>query len=820
MRVSYRWLSRLVLGLPAVEEVAARLTMGGLEVEAIEKPSLEYGDRLVIARIEDMGQHPSADRLSLCQVYDGEGISPIVCGARNMKRGDTVVLARPGCELPGGVRIKVAKLRGVESRGMLCSAAELGLTAVGEGIIVLEQGFVPGTPAAPLLGLDDSAMELSITPNRGDCLSMRGVAREIAALCNLRLAPDFELPSPSWNVSRERPPVLIEATSACTHYRGIVIRGVSVGASPTWLRTGLSSAGLRSISNVVDVTNYVLVETGQPLHAFDLALLAGPQIEVRYARSGERLRTLDNREVELETGDLVIADKDGPVALAGVMGGAATAVSQSTCDIFLEGAAFTPADVRRSSRRLGILTDSSARFERGIDAGAVEAALWRAARLIVEVAGGSIEEGFCGDGLVPCVGEPILLRCSRIEKILGTAIPRQQTEGILVSLGAVVGPHSAGLEVTVPRHRNDLMREIDLIEEVARVRGYDTLGSELPAVQMQPVALSDTDRAARELRGMLASRGLYEHVGLAFASAETNARLRGLHDEANACVRVRNPLRAGEDELGRSSLPSLVEAYRSNVAVGERRIDLFCLGRTFSWEGPADGSVGAAGDGLSGVSGVGARSVRQIETLAGLLAGPRPGRGPGRSDPVAFGDAKALVEATMALLSPYGRVTFVPCSERPEYHPLACARVVAGAEPVGYLGRLHPAMAEELEITEEIYLFEVDWRLVVEYCPRHEGLRPIPRYPSSSRDVSLLVPRRLAASAAVEVVEGLGDSCIESISVFDEYTGAGIDEADKALGYTIVYRAGDRTLTEAEVTELHERVVGKLADQLGARVRA
>lgn len=815
MRVSCNWLSQFVVGLPAVEEVAARLTMGGLEVESIESPVLQYGDRLVLARIVEMGPHPSADRLSLCQVDDGEGCSAIVCGARNMKAGDTVVLARPGCELPGGVRIKVAKLRGIESRGMLCSAAELGLAATGDGILVLEPGLVAGAPAAPLLGLDDSIMELSITPNRGDCLSIRGVAREVAALCGARLAPAFELPLPPWSSSRDRPPVRIDASGACSHYRGIVVRGVSVGSSPTWLRTRLAAAGLRPISNVVDVTNYVLVEAGQPLHAFDLALLAGPELAVRYARSGERLRTLDDRDVDLDCGDLVIADANGPVALAGVMGGADTAVREGSCDIFLEGAAFTPAAVRRTSRRLGILTDSSARFERGIDTGAVEAALWRAARLIVEVAGGRIEEGFCGDGVAPAAGEPIVLRSSRVERILGSAVPPQQAQRILTSLGAVAAAHPSGLEVTAPSHRNDLVREIDLIEEIARVRGYDTFGSELPAIRMQPVSLSACDRAARELRASLASRGFYEHVGLSFASADTNARLRGLHRDESECVRVRNPLRVDESELRRSALASLLEAYRLNLSVGQSRVDLFCLGRTFSWE--SDGSTDRGG--APAAHAHGGRAVCQIETLAGLLAGPRPGRGLGRGEAPAFGDAKAAVEAALALLAPYGRVRFVPCAERPEYHPLACARVLAGADPVGYLGRLHPVMAEELEITEEIYLFEVDWRKVVEYSPRHEGLRPIPRYPSSSRDVSLLVPRRLAASAAIEVVERLADPCIESISVFDEYTGAGIDEADKALGYTIVYRAGDRTLTEAEVTALHGRVVGELAEQLRARVR-
>src|SRR6185369_4553069 len=419
MRLSYQWLRELVEGeLPSVDEVARRLTMGGIEVEAVHAPSQAWDDRLVVARIEKKEQHPNADRLTVCHVDDGTGgLRTIVCGAKNHSSGDTVVLARVGAKLPGGLEIRKSKLRGVDSEGMLCSAAELGLEGGEDGIILLnagvvpgslEAGLVPGSLAAPLLGLDDTVLELGITPNRGDCLSMLGLARETAALCGLSL----RAPSPS--IARPQGPsqvsVEIRDTEACPLYHGLVVRGVRIGASPTWLRTRLAACGLRSINNVVDVTNFVLMEQGQPLHAFDLALIGGSRIVVRRAGESETIRTLDGRDVTLVPEDLVIADQKQPVALAGVMGGELSAVSAATTDLFIESAMFAPTFVRRTSRRHGMITDSSYRFERGVDSTGVERALLRAAELFIQVAGGKIEGGVVREGPGPAARSTVGVR--------------------------------------------------------------------------------------------------------------------------------------------------------------------------------------------------------------------------------------------------------------------------------------------------------------------------------------------------------------------------------------------------------------------------
>ena len=797
MRVSSQWLAELVEDLPPIEELARRLTMGGIEVEAVVAPERLYGDGLVVARIAEMEQHPNADRLTVCRVDDGtEGLRNIVCGARNMKAGDNVVLARPGCELPGGVHIKKAKLRGVESEGMLCSATELGLAERGEGILILEADLKAGTPAGVLLGLEDTILELGITPNRGDCLSVIGLAREVAAVCGTRLREAAVVSAAE--LGHCSVPVVIEDEAGCPVYHGLVVRGVRVGPSPTWLRTRLASCGLRSVSNVVDITNLVLIERGQPLHAFDLARLAGPGITVRRARDGEKIRTLDGRDVSLFADDLVIADRSGPVAIAGVMGGEATAVGESTVDVFLEAALFAPPAVRRTSRRHGLVTDSSYRFERGVDANGVAVALERAASLLESLAGGTREGGAVRVGTGLPEREPVLVRPSRLNAVVGQHWSDAEIEAVLQRIDSSPEPVDGGFLVTAPSYRQDLDREVDFFEEVARVVGYDSIAPSMPTASMPAIAVPDGVRAAGELRRLLSGLGLHEHVSVSFASSEDNVRFPGLVTEGESIV-VRNPLRSDATELRRSAFGALLSALSANVAVQEPRVDLFSIARVFT----------RASNG----------EVAQKEVLAGLLYGRRRGARPGEVRELCFADARAVVEKALGVLAPATPVGFVAATDRPDLHPRASADVLVDGNRVGVLGRLHPDIAEDLEIAGEIYVFEVDCREAVEYRRAHPGLRPIPRYPSSKRDVSFLVEASLPAAAGFLAVEEMNESAIESIAVFDEYTGAGIESGRKALGYTIVYRAADRTLTDAEVTALHDRVIGHLTGRLQARVR-
>ncbi len=797
MRLSYQWLGELVEGLPDVEELARRLTMGGIEVEAILRPAHAYGDRLVVARIVEMGQHPNADRLTVCKVDDGSGeIRTIVCGAKNHRAGDTVVLSRVGCELPGGLTIKKSKLRGVESEGMLCSAAELGIADPGEGILVLEPGLEPGREAAALLGLDDTILELGITPNRGDCLSMIGLAREVAALCDLRLRAR----PAALDLADGASPVKVEVRDpeACPLYHGLVLRGVTVGPSPTWLRTRLAAVGLRSINNVVDVTNLVLMEYGQPLHAFDLARLEGRTVVVRRASEGETIRTLDERDVRLGPGDLVIADAAAPVAVAGVMGGAASAVGPETTDLFLESALFAPAVVRRTSRRHALLTDSSYRFERGVDPAGVREALLRAASLLADVAGASTEGGVVRVGSAQAGGTTLRVRSARVRALLGSSVGDDRIGAVLSAIGARPVARDGGFDVTPPSHRHDLLREIDFVEEVARVCGYDAIEPAMPLVQLLPVVVPDPVRAAAEVRWLLSGLGLHEHVAVSFTSEADNARFPGLATDG-ASVVVRNPLRADATALAKSAIGCLVAALKTNVAVQERRIDLFTLARVFSAHDSGE--------------------PRQREVVAGLLYGARPGARPGQEGKLSFADLRAVVEKVLGVLAPATPVEVRAVGDRPELHPRAAAEVRVADRPVGILGRLHPDVSEDLEITGEIYVFEVDCREAVAYRRAHPGLQPIPRYPSSERDVSLLTDAQTPSGDAIRAVGELDEPWIESISVFDEYTGAGIESGRKALGYRLVYRAADRTLTEAEVTLLHEKVVAHLTSRLDAQVR-
>jgi phenylalanyl-tRNA synthetase beta chain len=793
MRAPLSWLADYVENLPPVDELAARLTMVGLEVEAVHRPDRALADNLVIARIEKQTRHPDADRLSLCVVDTGTGTRQIVCGASNMKQGDTVVLATPGAVLPGGVTIKKAKIRGQESQGMLCSAAELGLVDDVEGIIVLGDGEAsPGESAAPLLGLDETVLEIAVTPNRGDCLSMRGLAREIAAACALRSRPAIdERPRPPSGQSRFR--VRVSAPEACPLYHGLELSDVRIGESPRWLRARLIAAGLRPINNVVDVTNYVLLDRGQPLHAFDAALLAGETIEVAVVASESEIETLDAQPRRLVPGDLVIRDERGPIALAGVMGGLRTAVSEKTRALFLESPIVRPGSVRATSRRLGLVSESSMRFERGVDPAGVDAALLDAARMIVELCGARIVGGIATGGAGVADRAPVRLRPRRVAQVLGVDVERAEIESILGRLGGVVERTGDDLSVRAPSHRHDLEREIDWIEEIARLHGYDRIPEAVPVCAMAPAVAPPTRPFEANVRGRLAALGLTEVIGLSFCSTERNEMFPGLHAGPGRVV-LRNPLRPEAAEMRRSILTTLVDAHVVNVRGGARVTDLFSIGRTF------------AGDG-------------ELEVVGGVLWGPRRARGPGDDGGAELWDLKGAVEKIVAIVADRDALAWAPCVDRCEYHPRVSAAVLLAGVPVGYVGTIHPDVAERLGISRDLCVFEIDTRQLVSYAPAPGTLKPVPRHPASARDVSLLVPDRLFAGDVIGAARSLGEPLIEHVSVFDEYVGEGIPAGHRALAFSFVYRAADRTLTEGEVAQLHDRVVADLCKHLGIRPR-
>jgi phenylalanyl-tRNA synthetase beta chain len=798
VRVSYSWLSEFVRDLPDVDEVAARLTLAGLEVESVMRPDRRLIDGLVCARIVELAKHPNADRLTLCRVDDGTDVVPIVCGATNMKAGDVVVLAHPGTVLPDGREIRKSKIRGEESRGMLCAAREVGIDDESTGIMILDAAVPAGRKAATLLGIDVSILEVAVTPNRGDCLSVRGLAREIAAVCRLELSPAFDR-APSSRDGVGRMTVRIDAAESCPFYSGLEIREVSVGPSPAWLAARLRASGLRSINNVVDVTNYVLWELGQPLHAFDADCLVGETIRVGVAGENAAITTLDGQTRELGPEDLVIRDGAGPVALAGVMGGARTAVNAGTRNLFLESAAFAPARVRAASRRLGLISDSSYRFERGVDIRGVERALLRAADLLLEIAGGRVEGGVSRTGDDASRRTPIRLRPERMKQLLGIEIDADEAVRSLTRLGARVGRADDGaLDVLAPSHRNDLDREVDLIEEVVRLHGYDSI----PSVPPSLARATPVDRGGRALadrvRAAMRARGMSEIVALGFCSGAGNRRFAGLHDPAARSVEVENPLRSDAQEMRRSVVPSLLAAREWNVRNGATRTDLFSVARTFSAGPPPV----------------------ELDCVAGLFAGPRRTRGPRDDGVPEFGDVKGAVEHVLAAAGCRQVARWEPRGDGPDLHPRASAAVFLGDARVGYAGEVHPDALAETGVEGPLFVFELDLAALAARGRDRDSYLPLPRFPASTRDVSLLVANDLPAGRVIAEALALGEAWLERVVVFDEYRGPGLPEGKRALAFRLTYRAAERTLTEEDVIATHTRVLSHIVSALPVELRA
>ena len=797
MRLSLSWLGEYLDGAPPATELAGLLTMSGLETEVLRQPAQGLDGKLVIVRILEVAAHPNADRLSLCRVDDGRAVHEVVCGADNMAAGDLAVLVCPGAQLPGGAKIKKARIRGVESAGMLCSEAELGVSDRSAGIIILSSGE-PGDSAVELFGLDETILETAVTPNRGDCLSVRGLAREAAAVCGLTLTAKFAEKSMRPTGSSEIS-VHIEDEAACSMYRGLLVEGLSPGLSPPWLVKRLSGAGLGSVNSLVDVTNLLLIELGQPLHAFDADRIEGGIITVRRLGSGDKFEALDGEKYELSAGDLVIADAQGPVALAGVMGGQRTAVGTTTERVFLESAVFDPVAVRRTSRRLGLVSESSYRFERGIDPAMVEETLLRAGALLGQLAGGQVVGGVAEAGKGPARRERITLRKERLAAVLAEDIDIQESCSILSALGAGVEPEQDSVVVDVPSHRHDLVREIDLIEEVARVRGYDRIPAQWPRIAMEPALLPPALVLRGRLRERLVAVGMTETVVMAFSSADANRFFPGLHDPALPAVVIVNPIRSGEEEMRRSLLPALIEAQKQNLRNGSRVVDIFACGQTH-----AGGMV-----------------CTEVPSVAGLLHGPRRDRGPGDTDLARFWDAKGAVESLVpaAGVAADG-LEWTPTHDNPGLHPRAAATISLAGRLLGYAGLIHPDAARSADMPEATALFELDCQALLACASPGGRMRPLARFPSVVRDLSLVVGQDTLAAEVYRAVAEVGEGLVETVRCFDEYVGEGVEEGAKALAFSITYRSADRTLTDEEVSRAHEKLVLQVIGKLGARVRA
>ncbi len=785
MKVSLNWLRELVELPSSVEALVDLLTLAGVEVEGIETHGVSIAE-VVVAEIRESVQHPNADRLSVCQVDDGSGkLRQIVCGAKNFKVGDKVPAALPGAVLPGDFRIKVGKLRGVESQGMLCSTEELGLPKGEDGLLILPSDAVPGTPIGALYP-GDTILDLEITPNRPDLLCVNGIAREIGALT----ARPVRLVSPKAAavVSLESA-FAIEADGLCPFYSARVIRGVRVGPSPEWLRTKLEAVGLRSVNNIVDATNLVMLELGQPLHAFDLAKVQG-RVQVRRAGAGESLVALDGKTYALSPEQLVIADEARALAIAGIMGGSESGVTSATTDILLESAVFDGGCIRRTSRHLGLSSDSSYRFERGVDRAGVLSASQRACELVVELAGGHPEALETAGRGGPVATSVVHLRVKRLEDLLGTPVDSARVDQILVGFG--LNKLEGGW--SVPTFRADLTREVDLIEEIARVIGMDAIPARTQA-RFSPA--SPVDRSydrSMALRRNCEGLGLHEArsltlvpdrpLGMAFTQvAESDLQ------------RVKNPMIDDQVVMRPNLLHGLLKAVKDNVRAGVKSVRLFEVGRVFSRRMP-----------------------EEFQHWAMVLCGPlteRSWRSVQGDDADLFA-LKGLVSAALG-----SAVSFEP-HENPAL-ALALTIKVAG-KVVGHAGQLWPAEGRDLDTLAPIVFAEVDLG-VLEKAAK-EGIskrfQEIPRFPAVTRDLALLAPLELAHAQVEQVLKNANEPLLVGIELFDVFvdpSGAKLPVDRKSLAYSLTYRTSDRTLTADEVNAAHARLKERLASQLGAVFR-
>jgi phenylalanyl-tRNA synthetase beta chain len=817
MKASYRWLRELVPQLTASpRELADRLTSAGLEVEGIA----EYGaasDACLVARVVSLRPHPTKSGLRLVTVDRGGAHQEVVCGAPNVPApGGLVVLAPLGAHLPAkDVTIARRAIAGVESEGMLCSEDELGLGDDHDGILILPDGLAaPGTPlSAALPATRDTVFEIGLTPNRPDGLGHVGLAREVAALYALPFAlPDVARAAgavaPSGDL-RQLVEIVVEDAERCPHYGAAAVVDLAIAPSPS-TRHRLQALGVRSISNVVDVTNLVMLAWGHPMHAFDLDRVRGGKILVRRATDGERLTTLDGVERALSTDDLLICDGVGPVALAGIMGGASSEIQADTRRVLFEVAWFEPRGIRRSARRHGMHTESSHRFERGVDPGDVSAALDHAVGLTLSLAGGAPAAGRIhvqGTRTLAAPTAParraLTLRAARLTALLGVTIPFDEAVAILERLGcSLVSRTEASCDVLAPTHRPDLGREVDLVEEVIRVRGMDAVPAQLPAIRASR-DVGGREELARRAREAAVSVGLSEAITYGFTSARA---LQALSAPAPS-VHLQNPLGEHHAVMRTTLLPGLLDAVANARRHGERDVREFTLGPVFL---PAK----AGGDGLPD---------EQLR-LGVVLAGDRPGW-LARPQPLDAWDAKGYAVAiTQRLLGAAGIVEVVPATreeaaqQAPHLHPRGAAFLVAAGRRIGAFGPLHPDAVEALALDGEVLVIELDLEPFVAgpAVPAYAG---VPRFPAATRDVALVVKDEVRAGEVEQAVRAAAGALAEGVRLFDRFAGGQVPAGSVSLAFHVVYRASDRTLTDAEVDAAHANVVKAVGERFGATLR-
>jgi phenylalanyl-tRNA synthetase beta chain len=841
MKVTLNWLKQYVDFDWSAEELAERLTMLGVEVENLKQVGGEF-EGIVVAQVLTRDKHPNADKLSLCRVNDGKGERQIVCGADNFKAGDKVPLILPGATLPAKpgeppFTIKVGKIRGVESQGMMCSPQELGLPEQIDGLLLLREDAQVGQPFAEYLGRagSDVVYDLEVTPNRPDLNSVIGIAREIAAVTGnaLKLPDTGEKSSPTG--AAQASPVTIEQLVAvriddpelCPRYTARVVRGVKIAPSPDWLKSMLEKVGLRSINNVVDVTNYVMLESGQPLHAFDYHLLqssagahapgesASPTIVIRRAAEGEKFLTLDGQQ-RLLTGEmLLIADETKPVALAGIMGGQNSEIQGNTVDVLIESAYFKPQNIRATSKQLELRTESSYRFERGGDIGICDWASRRAAYLVLETAGGSLAAGVVDACPKPLEPKLVRLRPQKVSALLGLEFRPEQIETYLSQLELkVVGrkPSPVGAEPSAPEPMNfripsfrvDLKREIDLVEEVARLYGVDKIPATPPRGAIGSNPYDGVHDELAEARRLLTGLGLWETQGQTLISDAAAKLVTG-----EALVPLANPLSSDMNVLRPSLVPGLLDALRRNLSRKNHDLALFELGRVFGAQTPTTGVPGEA-----------ASNPREERHLALALTGQRAAgfwQGAERDAKFDIFDLKGILEEFLEQFGLRG-VSYVRRAERTSLF-LESATIHLGKFQLGEMGQLLPTLAKQYDLRDAVFLADLNLDILLARRGAAKAFKPLPVFPPIRRDVAMLVPEATTHEAVLQVVKQTKPPFLESVELFDVFRGKNVPAGQKSMAYAFTFRNPERTLTDAEANAAHEKLVAQFKQSLQAVVR-
>ncbi len=806
MKLPLKWLRELVNIDASVEEISRRLSVAGLEVENIERLAPNF-EGVTIARVLDVQKHPNADRLNLCQVDSGTEKFSVVCGAPNVQAGMTAALAKVGAKLGKEPPLEAAVIRGVRSEGMLCSERELGLSTEHAGILSLPLDAPLGTPLADYLGLDETVFDIAVLANRGDCLSILGLAREVAALFDVRLTlPRLKTLKIDRRDAAHGPDTFIVemvAPDLCPRYAALKMTNLKLGPSPMWMKRRLELCGTRSINNIVDATNYVMLELGQPLHAFDLTKISGGKIVVRRAGDDREFVTLDGEKRQLAPDDLLIADAEKPLAIAGIMGGQNSEVSDSTTTILLESAYFEPMTIARTARRLGLRSEASYRFERGIDRMGQVAALFRVAELLRQTAAARDEGPVVDYDVRPPAPREITLDPKKLAGLLGVEIPATEVRRRLLSLGATIKKSSAGknlLSVTPPPYRSDLNEPADLAEEVARLTGLEDVPAELPT---RPFAYAAPNREREFMRGareIVQGAGFTEMDTLAFSTIADNDKFAAV--AKGEPVRVQNPLSEDLRQMRRSIVPALLEALSFNLNRQAPNFHAFEIAKVYSMEGGAPVermALAALSYGDYAIEEIGKPAIKaSFFTMKGVLE--------------VFLGASGLAE----------RVSYQPPAEAELrfLHPGRSAKIMLDGDFIGHLGELHPREAMERDLTETCVLSELDLEKLKAYgfTPR-TTVEPPPRFPAVRRDLALVIDREFPAAAVVKTIHELGNEMLGDVAVFDVYEGESIATGKKSIALALTYRAKERTLTDEEVNRVHTALVEAACTRLGAELR-